>query len=70
MRATFARSEKAFRSAIAPDTLSQLVLRVLTTPNPKPRYLIGRESVGLAFLALLPARQRAKLVSRVSRTGT
>ncbi|GAA1546672.1 SDR family NAD(P)-dependent oxidoreductase [Brevibacterium picturae] len=70
MRATFARSEKALRGAIAPDTLSQLVLRVLTTPNPKPRYLVGREAVGLAFLALLPARQRAKLVSRISRTRT
>lgn len=65
--ATFARSEKAFERAISPDKIGRLILHILTTPKPKPRYLIGREAVGLAILALLPARRRSKLVSRLAR---
>lgn len=68
MLATFAQSEKAFQRAPTPDKLSQLVLRILTTPKPKPRYLIGREAGALAFLALLPAAVRARLISRVNRS--
>lgn len=65
--ATFARSEEAFESAISPDAIGQQILRILTTPKPKPRYLIGREAVGLAILAMLPATPRSKLVSRIAR---
>lgn len=65
--ATFARSKKAFERAISPDKIGRLILHILTTPKPKPRYLIGREAVGLAILALLPARHRSKLVSRLAR---
>lgn len=64
--ATFARSEKAFQGAVPPDEVGRLIIRIITGPTPKPRYLIGREAVGLAFLALLPARLRAGLVSRLT----
>lgn len=64
MLATFTQSEKAFRRAIPPERLAHLIRRILTAANPKPRYLIGREAVVLAFLALLPARRRARLIAR------
>lgn len=69
MIATFARSEKAFQRALSPDKLSHLVLHILTTPKPKPRYLIGREATTLALLAVLPAAWRAKLIARVIHAG-
>lgn len=65
--ATLARSEKAFQRALAPDEIGRLTSRILTSRKPKPRYLVGREAVALAFVALLPARWRAALVARLAR---
>jgi hypothetical protein len=38
------------------------ILKIL---EPKPRYLVGREAKALAFIALLPARWRAALLTRL-----
>lgn len=62
--ATFARSEAAFQKALPPQELAKLVLRILASPKPRPRYLVGREAKALAVIALLPARWRARLVGR------
>lgn len=69
MVATLEKSERAFRSALAPDEISRLIQRILTRPRPRPRYLIGREAKALALLAVLPARLRARLVARLGRSA-
>jgi NAD(P)-dependent dehydrogenase (short-subunit alcohol dehydrogenase family) len=65
LEATFARSEKAFRRASTPQRIAERIVRILEAPAPKPRYLIGREAVALAFVAHLPARWRARLIARL-----
>ncbi|MET0956354.1 MAG: SDR family NAD(P)-dependent oxidoreductase [Cryobacterium sp.] len=67
LSATFARSERAFSTAMSPEQVAELIGRILAAPTPKPRHLVGREAVGLAVLATLPARWRTALVERVSR---
>lgn len=67
LRATFARSQAAFVNALPAEEIARVITRVLAAPAPKPRYLIGREAVGLAVLATLPARWRTALISRVMR---
>lgn len=67
LTATFARSEEAFRTALPPEHIAELIVRALVARVPKPRYLVGREAVGLAALATLPARWRTALIGRVSR---
>lgn len=67
--AMLARSEAAFRTAIPPEHVARLVLRILVSSNPKPRYLIGRDAWALAAVALLPAAWRARAVGRLMRDG-
>jgi NAD(P)-dependent dehydrogenase (short-subunit alcohol dehydrogenase family) len=64
--ATLARSESAFATALPAEDIARLIRRILTVPGPKPRYLIGREAVGLAVIAALPARWRAVLLARLT----
>jgi NAD(P)-dependent dehydrogenase (short-subunit alcohol dehydrogenase family) len=67
LEATFARTEKAFRRASPPQRIAERIARILDSPAPKPRYLIGREAIVLAFVAHLPARWRARLSARLMR---
>jgi NAD(P)-dependent dehydrogenase (short-subunit alcohol dehydrogenase family) len=62
--ATLARAETAFADAMPADQIAGLILRILAAPTPKPRYLVGREAVGLAVVAVLPARWRSALLAR------
>jgi NAD(P)-dependent dehydrogenase (short-subunit alcohol dehydrogenase family) len=64
--ATLARSEAVFARALPADEIAHLIQRILAAPAPKPRYLIGREAVGLAVVAALPARWRAVLLARLT----
>jgi NAD(P)-dependent dehydrogenase (short-subunit alcohol dehydrogenase family) len=69
--ATLARSETAFATAMPAEEVARLILRILAAAKPKPRYLIGREAVGLAVVAALPARWRGALLARLARpTGS
>ncbi|MEU3273529.1 SDR family NAD(P)-dependent oxidoreductase [Saccharomonospora sp. NPDC006951] len=68
MTATIEQAERAFATALAPDDLAKQVVRILSARKPKPRYLIGREAVGLAILAQLPARLRARVVARLAKS--
>ena len=61
--ATLDRSESAFSNALPADEIAGLIMRILAAPVPKPRYLIGREAVGLAVVAMLPARWRAAVLA-------
>jgi NAD(P)-dependent dehydrogenase (short-subunit alcohol dehydrogenase family) len=49
---------------IPPERFADLVLHILTTPNPKPRYLLGRDAKSKALLARLPDRLRDWIVLR------
>lgn len=65
MAKTFQASEKAFKNALEPQELAQILVKILQSKKPKPRYLIGREARLLAVLALLPARWRTRLLLRL-----
>jgi NAD(P)-dependent dehydrogenase (short-subunit alcohol dehydrogenase family) len=41
---SFTTSEAAFRNAIAPEKFAEMVVGILESFNPKPRYLVGREA--------------------------
>src|SRR5262249_15678476 len=50
-------------SGISPDKVAAKVLEALTTPNPKPRYLVGRDAKALSWLAaLVPDRIRDRIL--------
>ena len=58
------QSEVAFKTAMPPEAMAELIEKILSTKSPKPRYLVGREAKALAFIALLPAKLRASLVRK------
>lgn len=64
---TFDRAERAFDGAMSPEDVAALVLRVLTSPTPRDRYVVGREARALALIARLPAGLRSRLVARMAR---
>ena len=57
-------------NALPAEEIARVIARVLTAPAPKPRYLIGREAVGLAVPAILPARWRTAMIGRLMRPAT
>lgn len=63
--AMFERSDEAFQKALPPEKLARLIHRILVSPRPRPRYLVGTEARALAVAALLPATWRARLVARL-----
>jgi NAD(P)-dependent dehydrogenase (short-subunit alcohol dehydrogenase family) len=64
--ATLDRSERVFATAVPADQVAGLITRILAARSPKPRYLIGREAVGLAVVAVLPARWRGAMFARLA----
>lgn len=65
MEKTFKTSEDAFKNAITPIEFAKEIFKILNSENPKPRYLIGKEAKALAFISILPASWRAKLILRL-----
>jgi NAD(P)-dependent dehydrogenase (short-subunit alcohol dehydrogenase family) len=61
---TLDAAERAFATAMPPERIAELVLKISKARTPKPRYLIGREARALGILALLPARWRAALLAK------
>lgn len=41
---------------ISPEVFARLVLHILTTPNPKARYLLGRDALSRDLMRRLPTR--------------
>src|SRR5262249_6286022 len=53
------------QSGISPDRVAAKVLEALTGPNPKPRYLVGRDAKALSWLAaLVPDRIRDRMLMK------
>jgi short-subunit dehydrogenase len=53
------------QSGISPDEVAAKVLEALTAPNPKPRYLVGRDAKALSRLAaLVPDRIRDRILMK------
>jgi NAD(P)-dependent dehydrogenase (short-subunit alcohol dehydrogenase family) len=51
------------QSGISPDRVAAKVFEALTAPNPKPRYLVGRDAKALSWLAaLVPDRIRDRIL--------
>jgi NAD(P)-dependent dehydrogenase (short-subunit alcohol dehydrogenase family) len=65
MEKTFKTSEDAFKNATTPIEFAKEIFKILNSENPKPRYLIGKEAKALAFISILPASWRAKLILRL-----
>jgi NAD(P)-dependent dehydrogenase (short-subunit alcohol dehydrogenase family) len=61
---TLDAAERAFATAMPPERIAELVLKISGVRTPKARYLIGREAWALAILGLLPARLRAALLAK------
>jgi NAD(P)-dependent dehydrogenase (short-subunit alcohol dehydrogenase family) len=49
---------------LPPEAFAELVLHILNTPNPKARYLLGRDAKTKALMGRLPTRLRDWLVWR------
>lgn len=50
-------------NGISPDKVAAKVFEALTSPNPKPRYLVGRDAKALSLLAaLVPDRIRDRML--------
>jgi NAD(P)-dependent dehydrogenase (short-subunit alcohol dehydrogenase family) len=61
--AAHAAFTKFGKSGISPDIVAAKVFEALTAPNPKPRYLVGRDAKALSWLAaLVPDRIRDRLL--------
>jgi hypothetical protein len=53
-------------NAAPPSLVADAVIHALTAPNPKPRYLVGRDAKLRALLtACLPDSLQDKLLTRV-----
>jgi hypothetical protein len=61
--AAHAAFTKFGQTGISPDRVAAKVLEALTAPNPKPRYLVGRDAKALSLLAaLVPDRIRDRML--------
>jgi len=61
-----AARKQATRSAsrgLPPQRAAQIVVRALTTRNPRPRYLVGTDAHAAAVVATLPYRLRYRLTA-------
>lgn len=66
MNKSFQMSSKAFKSAMEPVTIAQMVADILSVRKPKPRYLVGREAKALAFIAKLPDKIRTSILLKMT----
>jgi NAD(P)-dependent dehydrogenase (short-subunit alcohol dehydrogenase family) len=47
---------------LSADTIAKVVAKILVTPKPKPRYLVGRGATFLRIFKLMPTRLRDRLI--------
>lgn len=60
-----ATRQSALRSGqrgIPPERVAEMVIRALTTANPRARYLVGRDAQLAARIAMLSARLKDRLL--------
>ena len=60
---TRAGTARSARNGIPPAAVAAVIVKALTAPNPRPRYLVGRDAHLLATVAALPSRLRYRLTA-------
>nr|WP_279583113.1 SDR family NAD(P)-dependent oxidoreductase [Fodinicola feengrottensis] len=63
MEATINTAEERGGNGLAPEAAARVLVRALERPNPRPRYLIGRDARFASVIPYLPATLRAYLVA-------
>jgi NAD(P)-dependent dehydrogenase (short-subunit alcohol dehydrogenase family) len=63
MEATLSTAEQRGGKGLAPAAAAKVLVRALERPNPRPRYLIGRDAKFASLVPYLPASLRAYLVA-------
>jgi NAD(P)-dependent dehydrogenase (short-subunit alcohol dehydrogenase family) len=54
---------RSARDGLPPDAAAAVIVRALTDPNPRPRYLVGRDAYVASLIARLPYRLRYRLTA-------
>ena len=54
---------RSARNGLLPAAVAAVVARALTTPRPRPRYLVGRDAQVASVIARLPYRLRYRLTA-------
>ncbi|HEX4061415.1 MAG TPA: SDR family oxidoreductase [Streptosporangiaceae bacterium] len=54
---------RSARRGLPPPRAAAIVIKALTTPNPRPRYLVGPDAHAAAVVAQLPHRLRYRLTA-------
>jgi len=54
---------RSARNGLPPAAVAAVVARALTTPRPRPRYLVGRDAQVASVIARLPYRLRYRLTA-------
>jgi NAD(P)-dependent dehydrogenase (short-subunit alcohol dehydrogenase family) len=62
-----AHAERAVRRGLPPQEVAAVIVRALTVPRPRPRYLVGRDALLGSFVARLPFRVTYRLTAARSR---
>jgi NAD(P)-dependent dehydrogenase (short-subunit alcohol dehydrogenase family) len=60
-------AERSARRGLPPHEAAAVIVRALTTPRPRPRYLVGRDAVAASVVARLPFRLLYRLSAARSR---
>jgi NAD(P)-dependent dehydrogenase (short-subunit alcohol dehydrogenase family) len=61
------QGERSARRGLPPDKAAAVIVRALTAPHPRPRYLVGRDALVAGVLARLPYRILYRLTAARSR---
>lgn len=61
--ATRANAARSAKRGIPPRRAAQIIVKALTTRNPRPRYLVGTDAYAAAVVARLPYRLRYRLTA-------
>ncbi|WP_163506235.1 SDR family oxidoreductase [Fodinicola acaciae] len=69
LEAVMSTSEERGSKGLAPAAAAKVLVRVLETARPRPRYLIGRDARMASVLPYLPASLRAWLVAQQMQAG-
>jgi NAD(P)-dependent dehydrogenase (short-subunit alcohol dehydrogenase family) len=60
---TRADAARSARHGMPPSAVAAVIVKALTTANPRPRYLVGRDAHVLATVAAMPNRLRYRLTA-------
>ena len=56
-------ASRATDRGLPPSAVAEVIAKALTTRNPRPRYLVGRDAKIAALVARLPDRVRYRLTA-------